>query len=250
MRGKPATFVKCDLCGADDGWPQSRICAKCRSGRTRLKYVWTAEKDRLVREAWQSGTTKPRLSEAISYAVRQIGFPRHIVRFRAAALGLCHDTRRPWTAEERDYVEENAGRFSAAWIAKKLKRSRMGVISHMGYEGISRRVLEGYSLHDVSELTGVSFVTAQKWLRIGLLSAVRGRITETSLKALVFGHPELYALRKVNEGWYKALVFPRAACYRPLDRAKRHSAIVVPPAAMPVSSASEEVAEYQSRALA
>ena len=249
MRGVPTVFVTCQHCGGDKGWPETKCCAKCRSARTRLKYVWTPEKDRLVREAWQSGTDKPKLSEAISYAVRQTGFPRHIVRFRAAALGLCHDTRRPWTAAERAYVEENAGTLNAKAMAKRLKRGVAGIRSFMSYRGISRRVLDGYSLNDVAGLMGVSFDTARKWLRVGILHDRLGRVTEKSLKELIFRHPELYTLRKVNEEWYKALVFPHAAVYRPLERARHREFHATPLAATPTSFG-EEVADCQSGALA
>ena len=244
-RGLPQ-YVTCRECGGPKGWPTHGLCRKCSGGRRR--YVWTAERDRLVREAWRLGTTKPRLTEAISFAVRQIGFPRHIVRFRAAFLGLCQDTRGPWTREEREFVGEHAGTRTAKWMGKHLKRSTQSVQSFMNYSSISRRVLEGYSLQEVVALMGVSFPTAQRWLQLGLVTARDGRVTEESLRLFVFRHPELYTLRKVDEHWFKPLVFASAAVYR--GRREIAQKGFVPPAAMPVSSVKQEVAEFQSGASA
>lgn len=212
-RGFPdGGFVICTRCGSDRGWPGAGLCRGCSSVQRR--YVWTPEKDRIVRKAWAAGTDKNKLTAAITDAVRRISYPRHIVRFRAAALGLTTDIRRPWTAEEREFLREHAGTRGAVWIARKLGRAVPGVRSFMDVHGISRRVVDGYSIAELVELMGVSQPTASKWVKLGLVKTQLGRVTEASLRRFVFAHPELYVLRRVNEEWFKALVFSGAAVYR------------------------------------
>ena len=222
MRGIPSQFVPCQECGSEQGWPNTRRCSRCSGRRYRLRYVWNEEKDRIVREAWQSGRTKPLLTEAITDAVRRIGCPRHIIRFRAALLGLTQDTRRPWTAAEIAFVEESSGERSARWIAQRLGRSKESVMSFMDARHLTRRVLRGYTLHEVKDLMGVSFPTVQRWLKQGLLRTEEDRVTEGSLKKLVLRHPEMYTLRKVNESWFKALVFGDAKVYRGPNSKENH----------------------------
>ena len=161
--------------------------------------------------------------------------------------GLVQDTRRPWTPEEREFVGEHAGTRTAKWMGKHLERSTQSVQSFMNYSSISRRVLEGYSLQEVVALMGVSFPTAQRWLQLGLVTARDGRVTESrcgcSSSAIRSCIP---CARSTSTG------LSRWCSPAPPSIAVREIAQkgFVPPAAMPVSSVKQEVAEFQSGASA
>jgi hypothetical protein len=78
---------------------------------------------------------------------------------------------------------------------------------------ISRRIRDGYTREDVMALIGVSRPTVAGWIRSGLLALRDDRITESSLRRLIFAHPELYSLRKVDEWLFKSIVFSGAEVY-------------------------------------
>lgn len=238
--GAPKQYVRCQQCGRPDGWPVSRRCMRCAHGGRfawRKYPAWTEERDQVVREAYQAGTNKSLLSAALTRATAKLAVPRYIVRFRASELGLTHDTRRPWTAAERAIVEQWAGSKSLPWIVRRLPgRSLTGLRAFMGNNRLRWKVEAGYSMGDVVRILGVSFLTVQKWRDSGLLVVKAGRVSEGSLRRLVFEHPELYTLRKVDEVWFKGVVFPSAACFRfePKNEAKAKG--------RPRSTRAEEVA--------
>ena len=213
-RGHPASYVTCDGCGSPEGWPISRRCRECVSKASVVQFPFSAEQDRILRAAYAVGTNRPKLTAALTDAVRRIGYPRSIVKSRAQRLGLTQDTRQPWKQEEIAFLAEHAGQRSVKWIAGQLKRGDEKVRAQMERHHISRRVREGYAREDVMQLMGVSQPTVIGWITRGLLTVLHGnRITENSLRRLIFAHPELYSLRKVDEWLFKSMVFSTAVVF-------------------------------------
>jgi hypothetical protein len=183
-----------------------------------LRFVFTAEQDRILRDAYAFGTTKPRLTEALADAVRRIGYPRYILKSRAQRLGLTQDKRKPWTQSELDLLREYSGVRSVKWIARRLQRGYESVAAQMERHRISCRVTEGYTHEDVMALFGVSQPTVARWIGSGALKlhgahVGSGRITEASVRSLIFSRPELYSLRRVDEPLFKSIVFSAAPVF-------------------------------------
>ncbi len=179
-----------------------------------LKYPWNASQDAILRAAYAVGTDRRRLKAALTDAQRRIGYPRHMLRLRAQRLGLSNDTRRPWTPAEIALLEEKRGEWSVKRLARHLGRAVSTVAAQMERHQFSRRVIGGYSIQDVAHLLGVSPETVMRWEANGLLRRMDGRITERSVQQLVFKHPELYSLRRVDEKLFKGLVFADAEVFR------------------------------------
>lgn len=220
-RGQPNSYVTCDGCGSPEGWPISRRCRACTLKATAVHFAFTPEQDRVLRAAYVIGADRPKLTAALTDAVRRIGYPRSIVKSRAQRLGLTQDTRQPWTPQEMAFLAEFAGRLPIKWIARQLKRGEEKVCWQMERHRISRRMREGYTREDVIALMGISWPTVAGWIARGLLAVRGNRITEASLRRLIFAHPELYSLRKVDEWLFKSIVFSTAEVYGPSSTGRR-----------------------------
>jgi hypothetical protein len=46
------------------------------------------------------------------------------------------------------------------------------------------------------------------WIKLGWLRVQDDRITETSMMKFLRDHPEEYRLNRVDEAWFKGLMFP------------------------------------------
>jgi hypothetical protein len=116
--------------------------------------------------------------------------------------------RRHWSREEIEVLSETAGTLSKAAIARKLKRSYWSVKAECTRLQISSRLCEGYSRRDVECLLGVGQRSIRKWIAMGWLRVQDGRVTEPSIIRFLREHPEEYRLSRVDEAWFKGLLFP------------------------------------------
>lgn len=106
----------------------------------------------------------------LSALMRQTGFPHSYIKCRARRLGLTmHHDRRPWTKEELETLERLLGKVSAATIAKRLKRTETSVVMKIKALGHSRRVIEGYTIHELEECLGGDHHKIRKWIVNGWL---------------------------------------------------------------------------------
>lgn len=126
---------------------------------------------------------------------------------RAALLGLAAK-RRKWTVEEVEFLSEAAGSIGKAAMARRLNRSYASVKAELSRLQLSSRVTAGYSQGDVAYLLGAGPRTVHKWVRLGWLSLQQGRISEASLTKFLRRHPEEYQLSRVDEAWFKGMLFP------------------------------------------
>lgn len=209
-RGVPNNPIECSVCHELKAG-SSGLCRDCRLPKMRRGRTLTVEEQQILRDAYASGTTKAKLSAALTDACRRLNMSKVNAMYHARKLGLC--VRRYWTPEEIATVEQCMGRLSATAIAKKLHRSVAATIALMGRRGLSRR-LDGYRPQHVAELFGVRGVTVNKWIESGALHATSDwRVSEENLRQFIYQHPELYVLRRVDEYLFKSIAFPSAGIY-------------------------------------
>jgi hypothetical protein len=143
------------------------------------------------------------------------GWPRHAFKLEAIAMGLTTYHTRRWTAGEIGYVRERAGTTSTKAMARALRRSVGSVAGKMEQLGMSRRVGAGYSIADLRDVFGATGDRVQSWMRRGLLGTVHPvnglRVTEAHVVRFIRRHPHEYDLRRVDQFWFKAMVFGRLA---------------------------------------
>jgi len=72
--------------------------------------------------------------------------------------------RRPWTQQELDILDKLLVKVSAWTIAKRLKRTETSVVMKIKALGHSRRVNEGYTIHDLEICLGEDHRKIQKWI--------------------------------------------------------------------------------------
>jgi hypothetical protein len=99
---------------------------------------------------------------------------------------------RIWTDEEKLFLEEYIGKKSLVNIAKKLDRTVDAVVLQATRMGIgnTREESMGYTLNQISNLTGVAMKTMKRWIeRKGF--PVKKKVTRIS-KVTYFVDPELF----------------------------------------------------------
>jgi DNA-binding CsgD family transcriptional regulator len=210
LRGIPNNPVVCIRCGRNNGAPSDRLCHGCRikarPNPTR-RFWWNPELDRQLRAVYQEAHTRRELTEGLNTFQRQSGFTRVVVLARATQLGLSSDTRR-WTPAEIEVLGDLAGTLSKSAIARKLGRSYWSVKAQCSRLCIQSRIISGYSRVDVQYLLGVGPRSTTKWIKLGWLKLHNDRITEASMVKFLREHPEEYRLSRVDETWFKGLLFP------------------------------------------
>ena len=210
MRGIPNNKVSCSRCGRLAGCPKDALCHRCRitsRPNPHTRFVWTPGLDQTLTHAYRNARSRSELSKNLDYLQRQTGFTRVVILSRAAALGLNSKQKR-WTREEVEQVAELAGTLSKAAIARKLNRSYCSIKAELSKLQLSARVTEGYSQVDLMCLLSVSARTLRKWMGLGWLKVQGNRITEGSVARFLREHPEEYSLNRVDEAWFKGLLFP------------------------------------------
>jgi len=220
MRGIPNNPVKCICCGRMNGCIGDRLCHSCRmKGRPPVgrKFIWTVELDIILRRAYRGARTRAELSTNLNSLQKSAGFTRNVILGRAVQLGLAFSTRRPWTTGELQILEDRAGQARPKALAVKLNRSHGSVKAKMKELGLSARMGEGYTQDDLRQLLGVSARSIKKWLALGWLRLVQERIPETSVIKFLRLHSEEYHLGRVDQAWFKGLLFPafNSAAQRP-----------------------------------
>jgi hypothetical protein len=65
-----------------------------------------------------------------------------------------------------------------------------------------------YSQQDIEQLLGVGRRRVCQWIKNGWLQLLNGRVTEKSVAKFLRLHPEEYQLSRVDEAWFKGMLFP------------------------------------------
>jgi hypothetical protein len=139
---------------------------------------------------------------------RLSGFTRGVILSRAADLGLSFAVRRPWSEAEMESLREELGTSSKSQIAKRMGRTYYSVKAQVSKMVLSSRVTADYSQQDVQQLFGVGRKRVYQWVRNGWLQLLNDRITEKSLERFLRQHPGEYQLSRIDEAWFKGMLFP------------------------------------------
>jgi hypothetical protein len=220
MRGICSLGIQCLDCGRPRGCPSDKLCPGCRAKRLtiakRLKH-WPDDYDQLVRDAYCSARNKVDLGRNITAVARHTGHSRAYVVRRAQSLGLAREIRLPWTAAEENFLREKAGEIPVSQIQRLLGRGKNSVWVKMKRLKLSMRVTAGYSIKDVCQCFGVTYPTVKRWIDTGQLrwsGPTAERTHERNVRAFIVNHPELWSAKRIDEAWFKALIFPQAGCFR------------------------------------
>ncbi len=211
MRGLPNSPVTCSKCGSNKGCPKDGLCHRCRvTGRQNpnKRFCWTTDLDNALARAYRSACTRRELSSNLSHIQRLSGFTRVVILSRAAVLGLSFAVRRPWTETEIESLREDLGTRSQSQIAKRLGRTYYSIKAQVARMALSARVSTDYSQQDVQQLFGVGRKRVCQWIRNRWLHLLGGRVTERSLERFLRLHPDEYQLSRVDEAWFKGMLFP------------------------------------------
>ena len=210
MRGIPSNPVTCRRCDRKLGAPKDQLCHACRI-TSRLnpnkKFFWNTELDARLRSVYVNARNREELTTNLNYLQKLSGFTRVSILSRAAELGLSAPRRR-WKAEEIDLLQEELGKQSKSAIARKIGRSYWAVKAQVSKLQLSARLTEGYSEQDLIKVLGVGRKTIQQWIARGWLLPRNGRVPERTIARFLRAHPEQYNLRRVDEAWFKGLLFP------------------------------------------
>lgn len=172
------------------------------------KFSWTIDLDERLRRSYQGAATRSALTENLDALQRTSGFTRVVILSRAAELGLAFSRRRPWKAEDVAFLREHAGTMAVGLLAAKLNRTHASVKARLKHLHLSARVGEGYSIEDLRQLFGVGARTIRNWIALGWLRVAAGRVAESSVTKFLRVHPEQYRLSRVDEAWFKGIIFP------------------------------------------
>lgn len=168
-----------------------------------LKFSWTPEWDRLLREAYARCLVgKPTV--AINKLQAITGYPRYIVTLRAQRLGITRDMRRPWKQEEIFFLDQQAGKLSVRAIATALHRSYESVRAMMEHRKIRTRLTYGYGIIQLSDLLGVSPGQVRRYLKCRWIAMdAEHRILPRTVRAMLVEHMDSIDFRLVNQKWLK-----------------------------------------------
>lgn len=214
MRGVPNHPVTCRICGSARGAPKDELCHGCRikhRPNLKKKYFWTPELDLALTRTYRFARDRGELTQLLNHLQRSISFPRFAILARAAELGLAFQIRRHWTATEIETMRELLGTCSNKTIALKLGRTYHSVKCKVAVLQLSSRIREGYSLKDIQELIGVSSRKVYGWISKEWIRLDHGRASDAEMRRFLRRHPEEYILRRVDEAWFKDIMFSKGS---------------------------------------
>jgi hypothetical protein len=229
---------KCEDCkrrfddgrGPEDPPSRRHFCEECAAchratglgrspGGIPKKYFWKDEHDAYLRAHYHGGLR--RRAEVIDQLIRLTGFPRYVIKKRAAFLGLSlhNETKRPWQPREVAVLGRLVGKLAVRTIAKRLKRTEASVALKFKRMKISRRVRNGYTMRDLEACLGEDHHKVERWVAQGWLvdhrqGTVRHngngndihRFRERDLLNFLRSHPNEINLGKVDHVWFMDLV--------------------------------------------
>lgn len=213
VRGVPDR--PCGDCGRSIRKRYAQWCDHCRwrhCGKPR-KYVWTEERDQLLRDQYDS-----RIKGRAQAIADQLGWPKWVIVKRAAVLGLTQHPadRREWTRKEVDVLETWARSWHVNRLAKRLGRSIASVVLKLKRLKIRRRVRSGYTMRMLEACFGTDHHVIERWVREGMLrwaprnpdAPPKGpwQIAEAEVLRFIREHPMAFRLDKVDQEWFMGLV--------------------------------------------
>jgi hypothetical protein len=207
----PNNPVTCEKCGSPEGFPNVRRCRRCMPPTSRKQYFWTPDLDERLRRIYADHAhNREALGAGITALAKQMRCPRYIVSNRAGELRIRTGRGKPWIREDVEFLRESAGNKSIEFMMKALKRGQVSLLSKLWELRLSWRVTQGYSRQDLTEVFCVSAYLVGRWIERGWLRPVpsTNRIPEEQVLHFIKKHPEEYSLKRVDEAWFKGMLFP------------------------------------------
>jgi hypothetical protein len=207
--------IRCRECGSEHGC-RDGLCRGCRC-RARRKYRFAPDLLEDLRRAYRG--TKREIGEALDRLVLRTGWPRFAFKCEALRRGWTTEThRRAWTPEEIEYLREEIGVTSLKRIARNLKRSVESIEAKCEKLHLSRQRREGYNLTELQQAFGAPVSKVRRWVERGLLGTAHHNghevyVTEAHVVRFIRRHASEYDLRRVNQGWFKGMLFGELAEY-------------------------------------
>jgi hypothetical protein len=221
------------------------LCKKCRipvsrkqAWDGRRKYVWTLERDQLLRDHYNHNAT--------AIAARYFpGWPKWAIVKRAADLGLCRTKEKPWTKGEDAFIREHAGERTAQWMSRQIRRTTTAIVVRLKRLQISRRIqADGMTMGQLEKALGIDHRVIAGWARSGRLKGTwrananeheRWEFQEPDVADFILAYPSAFRLDRVEPVWFMSLM--REAVERSKEdraaapRKERKTKAVRPPAA-------------------
>ena len=131
------------------------------------KYYWTAERDALLKERYNSQTRRiDELARALPM------YPRWAIKKRAAILGIARTKEPRWTKRDKTFLAKWLAHRSVEWIAKRLNRTVTAVVLKAKRLKIKKSGA-GYTACSLAFGLGVDDHKVTAWIQKGLLRAAR-----------------------------------------------------------------------------
>lgn len=218
--------VAATIVEAPAGVQFARVGTDVHRGLNR-KYFHTAETDATIRQAYALWIGKND-RQALTRARIALGWPKHIVVGRGAALGLARVKEKDWSLAEIAILEANcqygiepirkllvqAG-FPRSGTAILLKRRRLSLTrAYSGYSATALSKLFGVDIHWVTGLIERGWLAGEKrgTERTARQGGDMWYITRASVREFLFVHPEEWDLRKVEKWWFLDLITDGEIC--------------------------------------
>ena len=206
----------CLDCPAAIAQKHARYCARCRwkhRGKP-AKYVWTAERDALLRARY-----RPQSKGVPAAIARVFGWPAWVIRQRARDLGLARTKEPAWTPEQVAFLEQHVGYRPVSWLWANMpepRRTETAIAVKLKRLGMSRTI-EGYSARAVALGFGVDDHAVTRWIQAGKIKAqsvgertdqrcIHFRVSEDAIRRFVREYPTAFHLAKVDQVWFLSLV--------------------------------------------
>jgi hypothetical protein len=208
MRGTPNNPIICVGCGEKKAC-RDGLCNPCRT-KGRRKHIWTPALDDQLRQIYaDNASNRMQLSKALRAFKLRSGFPRVTISSRAMQLRITVGTRHPWTREHDCLLQQMAGKRSLEFMANTLHRSIVSIHSRLVILKLSYRYTEGYSRIELRSVFGASQRAIERWINRGWIKFSRetDRASEEQVRKFLHAHPEEYDLRRVDQAWFKGMIF-------------------------------------------
>jgi transposase len=191
----------------------SLYCSRCRSIRRRkpIKYIWTPEKDEILRVCWDGMHHQ----KSLSVAVKRTGFPKDTVKARAQRLGLSVPRKKEpaWSSAELEILERNSWKDPAVICAALKKRGFSRTVVSVVVKRKRLRLLadlEGYTTSQLEDLLGVDRKTISRWIDKKLLTAHFARdkwfIHRDAIRLFILRNPDAFSFGRVDRHWLVTLL--------------------------------------------
>jgi hypothetical protein len=225
--------MTCSDCKKEFSAKYARYCPDCRwrhRGKP-AKYIWTVERDQYMREHYD-----PKIRGRAQEIAGRFGWQKWVITHRAARLGLAADWgRKPWSADEEQFLINAAGSRHIHWIAKQLGRSDASIALKMKHLEIRSAVREGYTLRELELCFGTDHHVIERWVREGKLKIdKRGTerthtgdiwaVTDTAILEFISAYPLTFRLDKVDQTWFMDLITNGALIRKALEAARKDAA--------------------------